>query len=394
MTSAVATPAVAAAAPPAAGPSPAGAIAVEWKRNLTFTGADAVALDGILAAHPAVAVFMSPAWLAGFFMEPTDGDPAFAILRQGASICGVVPIAVRETRTHTRVSLLGGSFGSDRVDLVTARGFEAACSDVFLDWLQKTFGAKGFLLELRDVPATSALWGAVYRAAHEHRLRGAVQPREVNTLPYLDLREAHVPSSIPSTATMRSVAKHRRMLERRCSLSIELLEQREQVMDAFGCLVRFLHARWRNASEGSALDEPRTRRFHENALPLLLQAGSLRLIRLAADGATVAVFYGIASGRWWGYYLCGYDREWAGRIHLGQVALGAAIDMARAEGAYEFDFLKGAHRVKYVWPVKERATLDADVFSEASGPQLTRATRASRDAAAALGKSARQFLSI
>ena len=65
----------------------------------------------------------------------------------------------------------------------------------------------------------------------------------------------------------------------------------------------------------------------------------------------------------------------------------------RAEGAREFDFLKGAYRMKYAWPVKERATIDADVFSGRSAAQLTRAVRAGRDAAAALGKSARHLLS-
>ncbi len=72
--------------------------------------------------------------------------------------------------------------------------------------------------------------------------------------------------------------------------------------------------------------------------------------------------------------------------------LAAAIDMATPEGATEFDFLKGAERIKYVWPVRERATIDADVFSETSGAQFTRATRATRDAAAALSKSARRTL--
>ena len=156
------------------------AITVEWTRHLTLAGEDAVTLDRILAARPEVAVFMSPAWLAGFLEDPVEGEPGFAILRQGSTIRGIAPIAVRRTRTQTRVSLLGGSFGSDRVDLVTARGFEGAGSDAFLQWLQATFGERGFVLELRDVPAASPLWGAISRATAEHRPGGAVQPREVN----------------------------------------------------------------------------------------------------------------------------------------------------------------------------------------------------------------------
>ena len=110
------------------------------------------------------------------------------------------------------------------------------------------------------------------------------------------------------------------------------------------------------------------------------------MIRLSADMRTIAVFYGLAAGAWWGYYLAGYDREWAGRIHLGQITLATAIDLAAQEGATEFDFLKGAERIKYLWPVRERATLDADVFSGTLRPQLPRAARAARDAAIAVGR--------
>jgi CelD/BcsL family acetyltransferase involved in cellulose biosynthesis len=135
------------------------------------------------------------------------------------------------------------------------------------------------------------------------------------------------------------------------------------------------------------------RRFHRRVIPLLLGDGRLRMIRLSTDMRTIAVFYGFASSGWWGYYLAGYDREWAGRIHLGQITLATAINLATREGATEFDFLKGAERVKYLWPVRERSSLDADVYSENSGSQFTRAAWATREAASALVKSARNLFS-
>jgi CelD/BcsL family acetyltransferase involved in cellulose biosynthesis len=117
------------------------------------------------------------------------------------------------------------------------------------------------------------------------------------------------------------------------------------------------------------------------------------MIRLSIDMRTIAVFYGLASSGWWGYYLAGYDRQWAGRIRLGQITLAAAIDLASREGATEFDFLKGAERVKYLWPVRERSSLDADAYSEKSGSQFTRAVWATREAASAFVKSARDLFS-
>jgi CelD/BcsL family acetyltransferase involved in cellulose biosynthesis len=366
-------------------------LTVEVRRNVDLDPADGRALDALIDSRPYVGVFVSPAWLHGFFADRVAGDEMFMLLfRQGPELRAVVPLAVRQTLTHVRVALVGGGCGSDRVDLLAARGFEALAADTFLAWLAQTFGAKGYLLELRDVPATSSLWGAIQRAGGECTLRGALQPREIYTLPYLSLDAADAPVSLdsPSSRALKSLVKHRRWLEHRCHLQIERIDCADAALHAFDQLARFLRARWRGAA-ASALDDAAVVQRHRATLPRLLADQRLRMIRLIGDDRTIAVFYGIASGNWWGYYLAGYDREWAGRIRLGQITLAVAIEFAKQEGAAEFDFLKGAERIKYVWPVRERATIDADVFSDKSGAQFTRATRATRDAAAALSKSAK-----
>jgi CelD/BcsL family acetyltransferase involved in cellulose biosynthesis len=218
----------------------------------------------------------------------------------------------------------------------------------------------------------------------------ALQPREIYTLPYLSLdpTDPPAPADSPSSRALRSLVKHRRWLEHRCHLQVDRIGCAEDALDAFDQLARFLRIRWRGAAS-SALDDPRVVNRHRSILPGLLAENRLRMIRLTGGDRTIAVFYGIAAGTWWGYYLAGYDREWAGRIRLGQITLAAAIEFARRDGATEFDFLKGAERMKYAWPVHERATIDADLFSERAGVQFARATRATRDVAAALSKSAK-----
>ena len=365
---------------------------VEVRTDMNLGEADAVALDAMIEHRPYVGVFVTPAWLAGFFAEPPVGATVSVLLfRQRGVLRALVPVLVRHTLTHVCVSLVGGGAGSDRVDLLAAHGFEAEAADTFLGWLAENFGPKGFLLELRDVPASSSIWGAIQRAGVEHTVRLALQPKEIYTLPYLALSESGALAESSSAQTLRSLAKHRRWLEHRCHLQIDRISSAEGAVEGLDDLVRLLRARW-SGTTPSVLDDPGAVRWHRRALPLLLAEGWLRMFRLRGDERTIAVFYGIGSDRWWGYYLAGYDREWAGRIRLGQIVLATAVEMAAAEGATEFDFLKGAERTKYVWPVRERATLDADVFSDTSGPQLTRAGRATRDAAAALSKSARRLL--
>lgn len=68
----------------------------------------------------------------------------------------------------------------------------------------------------------------------------------------------------------------------------------------------------------------------------------------------------------------------------------SALDNPRLQRFHRF--LKGAERVKYLWPVRERVTVDAEIYSAAnSGAQFVRALHASRQVAAALAKSARNM---
>ena len=401
MTGSVATIAVDVKAP-APRPSGRGApLVLELRSDLRWSPEDASVLDALIEQRPHVGVFVTTAWLSGFFAEPPAGfEPSILVLREGGVLKGMVPLATRRMPTHRRVTLLGGGIGSDRVDLLAARGYEATFSDMFLDWLATSFGRKGFVVELRDVPDDSPLWGAIRRASVEQRLPLAIVPREIHAAPYLALRERSVGASeglMDGWGPVKSTTKHRRWLERRGELRIELVETADEAAVEFERLADWLGARW--GSGASALDHPRAIRFHRHVLPRLLDERRLRMIRLRAGLRPIAAFYGLASPggspasaarasrTWWGYYLAGYDREWAGRIHLGQITLAAAIELALADRAAEFDFLKGAERVKYLWPVRERVTVDADVYSSNCGAQLTRARRAAREMVAALARS-------
>jgi CelD/BcsL family acetyltransferase involved in cellulose biosynthesis len=370
------------------------ALTVEVGRTLDLPAQDAAAVDTLIAARPEVGVFVSRAWLSGFLGEPAQGaEGVRLLLREAGIVRGTAALAVRRARTHVRVSLLGGGMGSDRTDLLAARGYEAPCADALVGWLADTFGRDGYLLALRDVPAESPLWGAVHRANAEGAARLTLQPREVHTLPYLDLDapDAEAPDAA-AVQRARSLDKHRRWLERRGRLQVETLKDPCAVADAFDSLVGFLHGRWRGHAGGSVLDGAGSRRFHAHVIPLLLAEGRLRMVRLTAADRTIGVFYGLAAGSWWGYYLAGYDREWAGRIHLGRLTLALAIEAARQDGAATFDFLKGAEQVKYQWAVRERATVDADVYSAGAGAQLARATSALHDVVAAGARCVRHLV--
>jgi hypothetical protein len=290
--------------------------------------------------------------------------------------------------------------GSDRVDLLAARGFESRFADMFLDWIDATFGREGFALRLRDVPDDSPLWAGIGRAMFEQRIGLTLVPRQVSAMPYISLDDLPGGEARDVWGNTSSMTKHRRWLENRGALSIDCARDADEALVVFDQMAEWLDARW---GAQSATRHPRVARFHRHVIPLLAAQRRLRMVRVLSDKRCVAICYGLTCGndevgagstrKSWAFYLSGFDRAWAGRIHLGRVLAAATVDMAQREGATEFDFLKGAERYKYYWPVHDRVTIDADVYSSTAGAQLQRARHAARELAAALVKSGRSLWS-
>lgn len=367
------------------------ALTLEWTSSLDFSPEDAAVVEVLINERPELGVFLSKAWLSGFFADPPDGfDVSLLKFREADALLGLIALAIQSTFSHTRVVLLGGGAGSDRTDLLACRGSEAACADAFICWLASSFSRRGFVLELRNVPGESPLWRAVQRACVERGVRLITQPEEVHALPYLDLREPAL--SHPASAHgSHALQKHRHTLEQRGLLKVELLDDEADVLLAFESLVRFLHPRWPAHEQEFALRHPRVQRFHRCVLPRLLAEHRLRMLRLTCDMRTIGVFYGLGAAEWWGCYLAGHDREWAGGMPLREILIASAIEVAAQQGVRKFDFLKGLAGVRDLWPVRDRVSVDAQIFSAALGAQFTRTWRATRQAAWALVDSVRNI---
>jgi CelD/BcsL family acetyltransferase involved in cellulose biosynthesis len=267
-------------------------------------------------------------------------------------------------------------------------------ADMFVEWLDDAFGEAGYVLELRDVPGDSALWGAIRRAIDERERPFVLMPIEVHAMPYLPLDERDTESPGGRAEKARSIAKHRGYLDRRGRIEFERLQDADSVLAGLDTLAAMLRSRW--GAGISALDNPAMLQFQRHVLPRLQAEGRLRMMQMLVDRRPIAVCNlvtgGSAASRWCGYLLAGYDREWAGRIHLGRLALVASMQLAEREGAREFDFLKGPERFKYYWPVRERVSIDANLYSGTFRTQVTRARDEGRHAAVALFKSVRGLI--
>jgi CelD/BcsL family acetyltransferase involved in cellulose biosynthesis len=93
--------------------------------------------------------------------------------------------------------------------------------------------------------------------------------------------------------------------------------------------------------------------FHHLAARRFLEAGRLRLHRLDVAGSPVAVVYCIRQGDVVTFYTTGYDAAYA-RYGPGRDLMAHAIGAAIAEGAQEFDFLRGDEAYKEHWGALRR----------------------------------------
>ncbi len=114
----------------------------------------------------------------------------------------------------------------------------------------------------------------------------------------------------------------------------------------------FLDALFALHREGGLLGEG-MRAFHGEVAHGLLARDWLRLHGLRAGGRLVAVLYGILFRRRLCVYLTGFADEVAA-ASPGTVLLARALDDAEAEGAAEFDLLRGREPYKYRWGASER----------------------------------------
>jgi CelD/BcsL family acetyltransferase involved in cellulose biosynthesis len=99
----------------------------------------------------------------------------------------------------------------------------------------------------------------------------------------------------------------------------------------------------------------RMQAFHHEVAQKFLARGWLKLHRLRLDGEARAAFYCFQLGARVYYYLSGFDQS-VGKFSPGNVMMAYAIQRAIADGAREFDLLRGDETYKYAWKAEDRTT--------------------------------------
>lgn len=271
---------------------------------------------------PDATVFQSPAWLLPWRRQFDEGETRILAIRSEGRLVGLLPLFHLEDR------FLPWGAGTT-------------------DWLDGLFDPELPAEDLARGLAEIAAPIDLFQLRFNSRLLEAPLPGDWTER--RGLSEAC--PEIPLPARLPSKMKRNLRYYGSRAVGAGVAEPERGGPELFEDLVELHGRRWRERDEPGVLSDPRVLAFHREALPLLEQAGLLRLYALrrdGRDGRAVAAIYVLGSKQKAFSYLIGFDPTLE-MLGLGTILIGHAIAEAEREGDRTFDFLRGREAYKYLW---------------------------------------------
>jgi CelD/BcsL family acetyltransferase involved in cellulose biosynthesis len=301
--------------------------------------------NGLLRSSAADCPFLTWEWLYAWWAH-LAGPARLRVVTAcaGDTLVGIAPL--KETgrlgARFSRADFLGeGLAGSDYLDLIVRRGWEAESVHAFARFLSQ---------ERRTLHLNHLRPGSTALALMELLVADGwnVSITSGGSCPVISLA-GHSWDSYLATlgpAHRANVRRRLKALNGRFGGRFERVTSDTVRREALAALMAFHATRWGGGS--TAFLTPALRAFQDDATRQALEAGWLRMYVLRTGGSIAAVMYGFAyAGRFY-FYQHGFDNhDRASSPGLAMMAL--SIRAAIEEGAEEFDMLWGLEPYKRLW---------------------------------------------
>jgi len=333
--------------------------------------------DELLAASLADSFFLTWEWLYAWWTHLAGDRRLFLLVaRQGGRLVAIAPLSLRARRVAGVVPLRSVEFlgadrlSSDYLDVIVRRGWEADAIPALARYLADARLA----LELASVRRAGCAAAALSRALTQRRWRMWEIPTAV--CPFIDL-SGHTWESYLGTLESKPRNDFLRLLKnltKKFSVRLEPASSEPQRREFMVHLVRLHNLRWQNLGGSDALHTADLVAFHDEVSRVTLERGWLRLFVLWLDGQPVASLYGFRYGRTFYFVQTGFDPAY-GRHAVGLITVGLTIKSAIAEGAEEYDFLRGDEAYKFRWAREVRHLATLEVYPRGAPELLYRRTQ-------------------
>jgi CelD/BcsL family acetyltransferase involved in cellulose biosynthesis len=302
--------------------------------------------------HPGAA-FRSWAWTSAWWKSFSLGrEPYVLVAREAGATVGLLPLcAERSPLGGRRLVFFGdGIVGSDYLGIVCRAGDEERLARAFADHLaHEAYDELSLDGILRGDPLLPALEGVMPASRADVELRYPCP--HITLAGDFDRYLATLPDG-----TGAQWKRRLRWLEKRPGFEIERLTDPNAIVCGLDALFELHHKRWAAEGGSDAIDAPHVEAFHRLAARALAERGWARLYLLQVEGAPRAALYGWRHGDRFAFYHAGYDPDWRQRS-VGTVLLGHIVRECFADGAREFDFLRGSEPYKLKWANGWRETV-------------------------------------
>lgn len=348
---------------------------------LTSAGAFAELAPGWNRLHAQAtlaSVFNSWIWQFQWWQAYGRGQPLrLLVAREADRVVGVLPLYLQRTRVLgvpvrvARFAGTGGDTAPDDLGPIFARGEEAAVAPALARAALRLRGVDAW--RFSDLDPRSPFPAALRAAARE--LGRSTADGAVVRIALVEL---------PATwdAFLRSLGRDRRWQLRRSRRRIaERHRARFFVWDdaakldaAIDRLAQLHRLRWAETGGSRAFRSQEYLRFHRGVMHALLARRSLRLYCLEVDETICAMLYCFRFRNRIYLMQSGFDPA-LGRLGVGRVLLGYALEHAIEEGNEAWDFLRGEHRYKEELATTHRETIGVDIFASTPAGLASRARR-------------------
>ncbi len=318
------------------------------------------------SSDPLATPFQSPEWLLPWWRTVGEGVlDGVAIRDAEGRLLGLLPLYIyTQPGTGRRDRLLLGAGTSDYLGglFVDGAGIPAVTlARAALDWAGEGRGQRWDQTILHQLPADSWLLRAADSGGWERSLAESCSPLStaLDALP----------------AKMRlNLNRYGRRAEAIAEVRCEVAHTPQEALLALGTLIALHTRRWEERGQTGVLESDAVVRHHRLAVPLLQQAGLLRMTTLWLGNEPMAVLYILAdrasrtqerARRWYGYVI-GIDvtrRD----LSPGTLLLQHVLRLAAAEGVETFDMLRGGEQYKRFWGAVDESTWTL-VLSETNAP--------------------------
>lgn len=301
-------------------------------------------------------LFLTWEWQYTWWMNLAEGRTLLLLtVRDGEQLIGLAPLTLRPAEYSRMVpfrvlEMLGtGSAGSDYLSIIVRSGDETRA----LAEMCRHLISRKFVLEMSNTERGS---NVMITAALQMQNLGCRTARHTqNFSPYIDLSGLTWSSYMARSGTSSGARfnKKLRKLHRTFAVSMDRTTSEQQRASDLGDLVALHLKRWNGRGGSNAFGTAGLRNFHEAFSRIALQKDWLRLYILRLDGKPAAAVYGFYYLGIFYYYQAGFDPQFS-QYSVGLLSVGLTLEKAIAEGAREYDLLRGEEEYKYAWANNER----------------------------------------